>query len=220
MLSNSVYRKSIINQFHWLYYNAPDTWLTTTWMGIPTQKCPLDMWIYQEIIFDLRPDLLIETGTAYGGSALFFATLMDTIGKGDVATIDILDTPGRPAHPRITYIRSSSTSEEGIDQLRILASKCETVMVILDSDHSRDHVAKELELYADLVTPDSYLVVEDTNVNGHPVNRTHGPGPMEALDRFLASRNDFYRDRNRERYLMTFNPKGFLRRAKQSAGVL
>ncbi len=93
-------------------------------------------------------------------------------------------------------------------------------MVILDSDHSRDHVAKELELYADLVTPDSYLVVEDTNVNGHPVNRTHGPGPMEALDRFLASRNDFYRDRNRERYLMTFNPKGFLRRAKQSAGVL
>ncbi len=87
-------------------------------------------------------------------------------------------------------------------------------MVILDSDHSRNHVAKELELYADLVTPDSYLVVEDTNVNGHPVNRAHGPGPMEALDGFLAARRDFHIDSNKERYMMTFNPKGFLRRAR------
>lgn len=214
MLSNSLYRKSVISQFHWLYYNSPETWLTTTWMGIPTQKCPLDMWMYQEIIFDIQPDLLIETGTAYGGSALFFATLMDVLGKGSVATIDILDLPDRPAHPRITYVHSSSTSKEGVDQLRALASRSETVMVILDSDHSRNHVAKELELYADLVTPDSYLVVEDTNVNGHPVNRAHGPGPMEALDGFLAARRDFHIDSNKERYMMTFNPKGFLRRAR------
>ncbi len=183
-------------------------------MGIPTQKCPLDMWIYQEIIFDAKPDLLIETGTAYGGSALFFATLMDAIGHGHVATVDVLDVPGRPQHPRITYINGSSTSEDSLATLQRIAEGAGSVMVILDSDHSRDHVAKELLLYCDLVTPGNYLVVEDSNVNGHPVNRTHGPGPMEALEEFLATNNDFYIDSQKERYMMTFNPKGYLRRAR------
>jgi cephalosporin hydroxylase len=183
-------------------------------MGIPTQKCPLDMWIYQEIIFKTKPDLLIETGTAYGGSALFFATFMDTIGHGHVATVDVLDVPGRPQHPRITYLLGSSTSEESIERIRQMAENADSIMVILDSDHSRDHVAKELRLYCDLVTPGNYLVVEDSNVNGHPVNRTHGPGPMEALGEFLATNSDFSIDSYQERYMMTFNPKGYLKRAE------
>ncbi len=214
LLSNTVYHKIVVDQFHWLYYNSPETWLTTSWMGIPTQKCPLDMWIYQEIIFKTKPDLLIETGTAYGGSALFFATFMDTIGHGHVATVDVLDVPDRPQHPRITYLLGSSTSEESIESIRQMAENADSIMVILDSDHSRDHVAKELRLYCDLVTPGNYLVVEDSNVNGHPVNRTHGPGPMEALGEFLATNSDFSIDSYQERYMMTFNPKGYLKRAE------
>ena len=85
-------------------------------------------------------------------------------------------------------------------------------MVILDSDHSRDHVLRELELYAPLVTPGCYVVVEDTNVNGHPVVPRFGPGPMEAVQEYLATTDAFEVDRSREKLLLTFNPSGYLRR--------
>ena len=85
-------------------------------------------------------------------------------------------------------------------------------MVVLDSDHSRDHVLQELELYAPLVTPGCYLVVEDTNVNGHPVSPGFGPGPMEAVTEFLGTTDDFEVDRGREKLMLTFNPSGYLRR--------
>lgn len=85
-------------------------------------------------------------------------------------------------------------------------------MVILDSDHSREHVSAELRALANLVTPGSYLIVEDTNVNGHPVGLEHGPGPMEALDAFIAERRDFTIDSRREKFLLTFNPRGYLKR--------
>jgi cephalosporin hydroxylase len=86
------------------------------------------------------------------------------------------------------------------------------VLVVLDSDHSRDHVLAELRAYAPLVTPGSYLVVEDTNVNGHPVYEAFGPGPMEAVQDFLKERDDFEVDRSREKFLLTFNPGGWLRK--------
>ena len=85
-------------------------------------------------------------------------------------------------------------------------------MVVLDSNHSRDHVLRELEVYGPLVTPGCYLVVEDTNVNGHPVLPDHGPGPMEAVEEFLATTDDFEVDRGRENRLLSFNPSGYLRR--------
>ncbi len=205
-----------LRRFQRLYYDSAQTWQTTSWMGIPTQKCPTDMWIYQEILFEVKPDLLIETGTAYGGSALFFAHIMDLMGKGRVTTVDILDTGQRPTHPRITYVQSSSTDPETFTRLRQGASESGCVMVVLDSDHSAAHVARELELYADLVTPGSYLVVEDTNVNGHPVYSSFGPGPMEAVEEFLEKRSDFAVDPVRERLYMTFNPRGFLKKVGPS----
>ncbi len=85
-------------------------------------------------------------------------------------------------------------------------------MVILDSDHSQAHVARELEILAPYVTPDSYLIVEDTNINGHPTYPSFGPGPFEALERFIADHPEFVVDSSREKFLLTFNPKGFLRR--------
>ena len=87
-----------------------------------------------------------------------------------------------------------------------------TVLVVLDSDHSRDHVLAEPRAYAPLVTPGSYLVVEDTNINGHPVYEAFGPGPMEAVQDFLKERDDFEADRSREKFLLTFNPRGWLRK--------
>jgi len=127
-------------------------------------------------------------------------------------SVDIDPRPGRPVHPRVTYLTGSSTDEAILDQLRARARGRSPVMAILDSDHSREHVAAELSLYAPLVTVGSYLVVEDTNVNGHPVLPEFGPGPREAVDAFLAANSAFEVDESREKFLMTFNPRGFLRR--------
>jgi cephalosporin hydroxylase len=206
-------KEPAIEAFHRLYYDAgPQTWEQTRWLGVRTLKCPIDLWIYQEILAELRPGLVIETGTFDGGSALYLAGVMDQLHHGRVVTVDIEERPGRPRHDRVTYVRGSSVSPDVVGRLARQARGRGPVMVILDSDHSRDHVLAELHAYADLVTPGSYLIVEDTNVNGHPVLPEFGPGPAEAVAAFLAERSDFEVDRSRERLLMTFNPGGFLHR--------
>jgi cephalosporin hydroxylase len=207
--------RRLVERFHRLYYDALDqTWTQTSWLGTPVLKCPLDLWIYQEILAETRPDLIVETGTHHGGSALYLAGICDHLGHGRIVTADLVAHPGRPVHDRITYLEGSSTSEPVIAAIRELANGAERVMVILDSDHRRDHVLRELELYAPLVTRGCYLVVEDTNVNGHPVVPGFGPGPMEALDDYLASTDAFEVDRTRERLMLTFNPSGYLRRVR------
>jgi cephalosporin hydroxylase len=129
-----------------------------------------------------------------------------------VVTIDIAEHPGRPDHDRITYVVGSSTAPETLARIIAEAEGAGDVMVVLDSKHSRDHVLNELRLYGPLVTPDSYIIVEDTNINGRPVMPDHGPGPHEAVEAFLAESDDFVRDRTREKFYLTFNPGGFLRR--------
>ncbi len=204
----------VIDAFHKLYYDAgAETWANTFWFGVPIAKCPTDLWIYQEMIFDLRPGLIIETGTWRGGSAYFMAGICDLLDQGRIVTVDIDPEPERPAHPRVTYLQGSSTGPEMFEQVRRMAAGVDRVLVILDSDHSRDHVLAEMHLYSDLVTPGSYMIVEDTNVNGHPVFPDFGPGPMEAVDAFLAERSDFAIDPAREKLFMTFNPRGYLRKA-------
>ena len=206
----------IVDRFHELYYDAHrsgGTWYATTWLGIPVWKSPLDLWIYQEMIHEIAPDLIVETGTAFGGSALYLASLCKLMGKGHVVTIDVQEEPGRPRHERITYLHGSSISGPIVERVRAMAYK-KSVLVLLDSDHSRDHVLKELQSYAPLVTPGSYVVVEDTNLDGHPVFPEFGPGPMEAVAEFLGSDSHFEVDRTREKFLMTFNPGGFLKRVR------
>jgi cephalosporin hydroxylase len=207
--------RDIVDRFHRLYYdNDRRTWQNTRWLGTRVQKCPLDLWVYQEILHKLRPDLIVETGTASGGSALFIASVCDLIGHGRVLTIDTRDKPGRPEHPRIEYVVGSSTAPDVIDLVRQRASAHATVLVVLDSDHSEAHVLQELRLYAPLVSVGSYLIVEDTNVNGHPVYPDFGPGPMEAVERFLDGNTEFAVDEDREKFFLTFNPRGFLRRVR------
>jgi len=185
-----------------------------SWLGVPIQKCPFDTWVMQELLWELRPDVIVETGTYKGGSAYYYATLLDAIGHGRILTIDIERYPNLPQHPRITYLAGSSTSSEIVARIRQSIRSGERVMVFLDSDHRAAHVAEEIRLYAPLVTPGSYLIVEDTQFNGHPVLPKFGPGPWEAVDGFLGSNRDFEPDRSREKFGMTFNPRGYLKRVR------
>lgn len=204
-------RPWIKRAFELTYYHDY-TWTTTKWLGVPTLKYPSDAWSYQEILFDTRPDLIIETGTNDGGSAFFFASLFDLLNNGQIVTIDIEAHPQRPSHPRIQYLVGSSTSEEILKCVEALAAKANRVMVILDSDHSEKHVYDELLAYHRFVSSGCYLVVEDTNINGHPVHHKFGPGPMEALRRFLPAHPGFQTDLSRERLGITAHPQGFLKR--------
>jgi cephalosporin hydroxylase len=202
-----------VEAFHRLFYDTHDTtWKQTFWLGVTVRKCAFDLWAYQEILFETRPDLIVETGTYLGGSAFYLAGICDLLGHGKVVTVDISAPGGRPRHRRISYLQGSSTDPGIVDRIARRARRAKRVMVVLDSNHSRDHVLRELEVYGPLVTSGCYLVVEDTNVNGHPVLPDHGPGPMEAVEEFLATTEDFEVDRSRENRLLTFNPSGYLRR--------
>ena len=184
------------DRFHVLSYTggALDN---TFWFGRPIQKSPLDCWVYQEILFELRPDLIIETGTYLGGSALYFAHLCDLLGHGEIITID-RQQRGTVDHPRVTQLVGDALSAEVLSVVAARAAAARCVLVALDDDHSADHVLHELAAYAPFVTAGSYLVVEDTNVNGHPVMPGHGPGPHEAVERFLSVNEDFVVDHGRE----------------------
>jgi cephalosporin hydroxylase len=197
--------------FHRRYYGSRVWHHDTHWLGVETQKCPLDLWIYQEILFELQPDLIIETGTAEGGSALYLASICDLLEHGNVVTIDLKESARR--HGRVTYLTGSSTDKEIVERVQMIATRAETIMVILDSDHSSEHVLTELAAYAPLVSHGSYLIVEDTNLNGHPVVPEHGPGPAEAVQIFLSHYGTEWEvDRTREKFRLTFNPGGYLRR--------
>jgi cephalosporin hydroxylase len=202
----------VLDAFHTLFYDEARAHMHATWLGTRVRKSPTDLWTYQEILAELRPDLLIETGTKYGGSALYFASLMDLLDHGEVVSIDIVENERLPTHPRVTYLTGSSTDPAILTEVARRVEGKATVLVCLDSDHSAAHVADELRAYARFVTPGSYLVVEDTNINGHPVGRDWGPGPMEALDAWLPEAPDFEIDPTREKYLLTYQPRGWLRR--------
>ncbi|MDR3605156.1 MAG: CmcI family methyltransferase [Syntrophaceae bacterium] len=208
---------NLISEFNKIYYNDENrTWKSTHWLGTPIQKFPTDLWIYQELIYKLRPDLIVETGTLYGGSALFLATILEAANHGRVISVDISDGPDperpRPRHRRLKYIKGSSTDEIVLLKLEEESAGLDTVMVILDSDHSKEHVLDELTCLKDMVTPGSYMIVEDTNINGHPVLPDFGPGPMEAVREFLANNDEFIVDTSMERLMLTANPRGYLRK--------
>jgi cephalosporin hydroxylase len=207
--------QDVVDAFHRLYF---ETWdgaqrtLNVNWLGYRATKCPFDMWTYQEIVVETRPEVIVESGTRLGGTSVFLATVFDLLGSdGRIVTIDVNADPRVPKHPRIEYLTGSSLDQPIVDRVRAAAAGKRT-MVILDSLHTAEHVGSELALYADLVSVDSYLIVEDMNVNGHPVLPDYGPGPSEAVAAFLAGTDKFVVDRDRERFMLTLNPGGYLRR--------
>jgi cephalosporin hydroxylase len=143
---------------------------------------------------------------------MYLASICDLLDRGRIVSVDVAPQTPLPTHPRIEFVTSSSTEPAIVERLRAEAGECQTVMVLLDSDHSYEHVRDELVSYHGMVTPGSYLVVEDSNVNGHPVLDDFGPGPMEAIDEFLPEHPEFEIDARCERFMLTFNPRGFLRR--------
>ena len=203
--------RAAIDDFARHYYRLGVWKRRTTWRGRIVQKTPGDLWMYQQIIYETKPDLILETGTLFGGSAQYLADLCDVFGRGRVITIDVRSVT-KPEHPRVTYLRGSSVSDAVHDALAPqLAGR---VMVILDSDHSQQHVAGELERFAPYVTPGCYLIVEDTNLNGHPVRPDFGPGPWEAVKAFVPKHPEFVVDRDREQFMYTWSPFGYLRRVE------
>jgi cephalosporin hydroxylase len=204
---------SLKNGFENMIYNRRQ-WQDVSWLGVPVLKYPSDLLVYEEMIYETKPDVILDIGTFKGGSAFYYASLLDLSGRPSarVISVDIERFPGLPSHPRITYLIGSSTSEEILKQIKDSIHPGERVMAFLDSDHHYDHVLNELRAYSQIVTKDSYLIVEDSNVNGHPVFPTHGPGPMEAIHEFLKYNSEFRTDKTREKFLITVAPDGFLKK--------
>jgi cephalosporin hydroxylase len=204
--------RAAVSRAHDVLYRS-DAWTDATWLGAQALKNPLDLWVYQEIMAETRPELVVETGTYRGGSAFFLASICDLLGAGEVLSLDI--EPVRddyPKHARITYFGGrSSTDPEVVAEVRARAEGKRT-LVILDSDHSRAHVEAELAEYAPLVPVGGYVIVEDSNIG--QIREDLLPGPLEAIEAFLGRTDAFEIDRSREKFLITFNPSGYLRRVR------
>jgi cephalosporin hydroxylase len=205
-------------KFQQIYYDSL-VWVSTKWLGVPSEQAPTDNWNMQELIVELRPDYIIETGTLYGGTTLFYADVLSYVNpQGKVITIDIEPRVEQASKlslwkERVEMIVGSSVDPKVTDHVaqEVVGKK---VLVTLDSLHTREHVLQEMEIYSKLVTPGSYLVVQDTNINGNPVYPGFGPGPHEAVQEFLRTHDNFVVDRSREKFLLTFYPGGWLKRVK------
>lgn len=196
-----------------------------SWMGVGVWQNVFDLWTIQETIAEIRPEVLIETGTNRGGSAHFYGHLFDTLYPGDTTrgriwTVDI-EKQHEITHPRVTYALGSSTAPETIDELKRWIGPGEPrVMVILDSDHNRPHVRAELEAYAPLVSVGSYLLCQDGVIDDLAMFRRNGEeGPRLAIEDFFrtsAWSSRFVIDEARcGRFVLTHHPKGWMKRIEK-----
>jgi cephalosporin hydroxylase len=205
-----------MNLYDYLIYHQKDiVFSKASWNGVRALKNPLDAWVYQEIIFHVEPDIIVEIGSYVGGSTSFFASLLDVRGKGRVLSVDIDDSMFELKHPRVVRILGDSRSTAIVEQVHTFC-KGQRTLIVHDGDHRCDAVLADLRNYADLVSLDSYFIVEDGIVDLFEGDEFgwDGPGPLYAVEQFLAERSDFEVDESAERYILTYNPKGFLRRTK------
>ena len=200
-----------------------------TWLGRPIIQFPQDIVATQEIIWRVRPDLIIETGIARGGSLIFSASMLELLGgDGLVVGVDVdirehnrVEIERHPLARRIKMVQGSSVDESVVRRVAAYAEGRPTVLVMLDSNHTHEHVLRELELYSPLVTPGSYLIVYDTLIEQMPEDMYperpwgRGDNPLTAVREFLSGNADFEVDREvEEKLLVTVAPGGYLRRVK------
>ncbi|MBN9511136.1 MAG: cephalosporin hydroxylase family protein [Alphaproteobacteria bacterium] len=207
-----------------------------TWLGRPVIQLPEDLLRLQEVFWRVQPDVVIETGIAHGGSLIFYAGLFAALGRGRVLGVDVAIRPhnrcaieAHPLAPRITLIEGSSTDSATLAAVRAQIAPAERVLVVLDSNHTRAHVRAELDAYAPLVTPGSYVVVCDgimARLAGAPRSAADWTwnNPLGAVEDFLAANPDFVAEEpdfpfneGRVRARVTYSPRGFLRRVGGAA---
>lgn len=184
----------------------------STYFGIPCQRNPMDFWIYQEIICALKPDVIIEIGNLRGGSTLSLAHLCDHLGQGRVLAVDVnhaLVYQEARNHPRITWVTGDACGV--FDEIAAMCGGAATVLVIEDSSHEYRNTLNILEKYSRLVTVGSYLIVEDS-ICHHGLDEGPDPGPYEAITAFMEHNPRFSIERDKESLLITWNPKGYLKR--------
>ncbi len=216
-LAFAIYERLVAPVVNWLFFahllHRTRDFDRVQWMGKRTWQSVLDLWVFQEAVWEVKPELIIETGTNQAGSAFFYAHLCDILGRGRIVTIDT-ERQHDHAHPRIEFLVGDSVAPEIVARVRALAAETTgPVLVVLDSDHSEGHVLKELEAYAPLVTPGSYLWVQDGVIDTHAYFRYLRPGPVPAIKRFLQRHPEFEVDHEKcGRFLITEHPLGWLRR--------
>lgn len=184
----------------------------THYFGIPTLKNPLDFWVYQEIITAQPPDVIIEIGNYHGGSTLALAHLCDVMQHGRIIALDINQQAIAVAarqHPRITFIEGDAVAS--LTQVKPLIQPGENILVLEDSAHTYAHTLQVLETYTPLLQVGNYFIVEDS-ICHHGLEAGPNPGPYEAIAEFLRHHPEFVMDRDRESFLISWNPTGYLKR--------
>ncbi|MBK9271789.1 MAG: cephalosporin hydroxylase family protein [Saprospiraceae bacterium] len=197
------------------------------WMGRPIIQYPQDMIAMQEIIWDLKPDLIIETGIAHGGSLIYYASIMELIGHGEILGIDIdirehnkAEILRHPMAKRISMIQGSSVDQAIIQQVKDIAKGKQKIMVCLDSNHTHEHVLAELQNYHSFVSVGSYLVVFDTIIERMPKAMYDRPwdvgnNAMTAVDEFMKTNDQFIIDEQLDlKLLISVAPRGYLKKIK------
>jgi cephalosporin hydroxylase len=202
-----------------LYHQEKIHFKKMRWMGVKTLKNPLDCWIYQEILCDVRPDVVVELGSLAGGSTLFFCHMLDLLGNGMVVSVDIDRARYQVQHPRLTDITGDCSDMAVVSRVKALC-RDKSVLIVHDADHTKAAVLRDLQLYADLVSVGSYFIVEDGIVDlfdasvSKRLRWDRGAGPLAAIREFLKHDTRFAIDNERERYIITWNPCGFLKRVR------
>ncbi len=184
----------------------------TTYFGVTALKSPMDFWVYQEIIFDMRPDVIIEIGNNQGGSTLALAHLCDLLGTGKIIGLDISHEKIPEIvsqHPRITLIEGDACSS--FSKVKQLISEKDRVLIIEDSSHTYENTLNVLNTYSTLTKSGDYFIVEDT-ICYHGLEVGPQPGPYEAVEKFISENDSFEIDRTKESFLITWNPKGYIKR--------
>jgi cephalosporin hydroxylase len=193
------------------YYRSL-AWGQTRWLGRIVPNAATDLLTYQEILAEVRPDWVIETGGPDGGRAYFLATVCELLGHGEVVSVSHRPREGRPLHPRLRHVAAVPHEPVALEHVSAVVGSKPHAVVLLGSRTRRDRTRREFELFAPLFPVGSYLIIEHTVLNGFPVDASFGPGPHEALRRLMNLHGEFLADTTRERHALTFNQGGFLRR--------